>query len=248
MLQSLESFHQWLQYISRTWLRSNSNNSVCAKLNDTLSTLSHQLINAGYSEVSLNTITNKYSTSNCDQHARQRLKNLNVAPFGRLFVEAGNGKLMFSNTLQRWSEEMAAIEKLNVFSYQTATMHDAKIMDKKHHITAWDIKPLNEAIDLLVNLQQFTQKWWQGHRDPFYATALTLRLQTAVSALIQQSAVEKDPGVNQISILGDNEDKLSESIASFQAAENAIQQLYALYDVFYQFYITLLFDKVRLNL
>ena len=235
MLDSINTFQQWLRYISQEWLKSNNYNSPCGRFHQRLTSLNTELSAAAYSQLLLDTATAEFSDVNCDTAIRHQLVNLNVSPFGRLFVENDNNKIVFSPQLNQWINEFNALESMSIFSYEALLTSSSKAGEHAAgKIVAWNTAPLSEAIDVMLEFQSFRQKWWQldpnKRSEPFYAPALRERLREIVTQLINQSQVsEYSQQPSPITRARDEESTLSASIVSFERAESMIRQLSTLF-------------------
>jgi hypothetical protein len=161
--------------------------------------------------------------------------NLNVSPFGKLFVENDNNKIVFSPQLNQWINEFNALESMSLFSYEDLlNASDAETGVSGGKVVAWNTAPLGEAIDVMLEFQSFRQKWWQTdpnkRSEPFYAPALRERLRVIVKQLINQSQVrEYSKQPSPITRSRNGESTLSASVLSFERAENMLRQLTTLF-------------------
>jgi hypothetical protein len=239
MLDSINTFQQWLRYISQEWLKSTNYNSPCGRFHQRLERLNTELRSAAYSPLLLDTATAEFSDVNCDEKIRHQLINLNVSPFGKLFVENDNNNIVFSPKLNQWIDEFTALESMSILSYENILNASDRNAQKAAQqtagkVVAWNTAPLSEAIDVMLEFQAFRQKWWKidpnKRSEPFYSPALRERLREIVKQLINQSQVrEYSRQPSLITRARDEESTLSASIVSFERAESMIRQLATLF-------------------
>ncbi|MGS2718787.1 type VI secretion system protein [Eionea flava] len=227
MLASINTFQEWLRYISQAWLSSNAYNSPCGHFHQRMSQLADELSAAGYPKLAVNTAAAEFSETHCDATIRRHLVNLNVSPFGQLFADDGNGNITYSSQLNRWVDEFTALESLSLLSYDD--LLNAKD-EEVGQVIAWNTAPLGEAIDAVLEFQRFSQQWWtsttSSRSEPFYAPALRDRLRAIVKQLVNKAQVrEYTQSPLPITRTQDREATMSASIVSFERAESMIRQL-----------------------
>lgn len=233
MLTSVDNFQHWLEYMSTHWLSYTPDNSPCYKIHQNLQVLQATLKASGYPEEPILRSVARFSPEGCENVIRGALEKINEPPFGNFFTKNEINKLTFSESLLQWVNEFSALEKLNLLtasntysSFDTESYPVGKIV-------GWDSAPLSEAIDIMLGYQKFHQHWWEENgyqrKEPFYASALRLRLEASIKQLILQARVfEYTKKPNKISAPENQEARLANSIASFERAEPSLRQLIAL--------------------
>jgi type VI secretion system protein ImpL len=235
MLASVDTFQNWLQYMSLQWLGSNANGTPCTHLYKKLDAMRFFLEQAGYPKTLLSNAVDIFNEVNCDIYIRQRLERINEPPFGKLFITNVDNKVDFSSDLLHWVDEFTALESLNLLATgnENTSEYQEKGIQPTGNVIAWDSAPLSEAIDIMLGFQAFRQQWWQTESntrgEPFYASALRSRLQQKVQQLLIASQVyEYTQKPNKIMASEDAESRLNSSVASFERAEGSLRQLQAL--------------------
>ena len=230
MIRSLQDFQSWLLYMKHQWVDTRAATSPCGRLLQDMASLKTVLLDAGYP----NTIENAFSNKQCDEVIRSQIATLDVAPLGKLFQQTDDKPLDFSPQMQRWADEFAAMRSLSVVSQSIPAIAAEQDADgSAGGIVAWNAQPLEQALDMLLSYQAYTQQWWPivagKQQQPFYATALHSQLQQTIRRLISRAQIRPHEfSTGQLSQATDTETELGRTLTSFNQAEGYIRQLLTL--------------------
>ena len=230
MTGSLQDFQRWLLYMKHQWIDTRAATSPCGRLQQEMASLRTVLLDAGYPD----TIEDAFSNKECDEAIRNQIAALDIAPLGKLFQLTDDGPLDFSPQMEHWEEEFAALRSLSVVSQSIPTIAGEQDSgDNSGAVVAWNAQPLEQALDMLLSYQAYTQQWWPvvagKQQQPFYATALRSQLQQTIRKLIARAQIHPhDFSRGPLSGATDSETELGRTLTSFSQAEGYIRQLLTL--------------------
>ncbi|WP_221793882.1 type VI secretion system protein [Oceanobacter mangrovi] len=227
MTQSLAGFHSWLVYVQQEWLDTSARTSPCGELQKQLGGLLPILQDAGYPDQ----LKQPFDDNSCDRSIRQQLATLDIPPMGPMFQQQQDGQLDFSPRLLRWKDEFGALSSLNFIRH--STLGEAATDNNNGRIVGWNVQPLDDAMDMLLDFQTFSQQWWPvidgKPKEPFYASTIRNLLIHSVRQRIEQAQIRDHSGSSPQQLSNtDTETNLTNQISSFSRASSRISQLLTL--------------------
>ncbi|GLX80373.1 hypothetical protein tinsulaeT_37130 [Thalassotalea insulae] len=220
----IREFQLWLKVTKEDWLATSPQNSPCGLLLEQMQIMSDDLTDFGYDSDQLARITKRFSQPDCDEVVRDELLGLTVAPFGELFRTDVQALLSESQELKNLIAILGDIAKLSFVKNAYAP-----VVDSSEGIVLWQVAPLQQLVDVLLNYQAFTSQ--HGHSGSFN-NALQQRLQNVTRRLLSEAMIRPSQQVRQPKPVDDlmayQQHAVSNAVNSFKSVREPLLQVLAL--------------------
>ncbi|WDD96565.1 type VI secretion system protein [Thalassomonas actiniarum] len=226
LVDNINEFQLWLDRTKRDWLSATAFTSPCGNVYQLMGRLRQELVAVGFDKDRLAAMVERFSEKSCDQQVRHKLADLNVPPFGPLFIKNDQGRLSFSPTIEGLAEQIEAAKALAYMKNQYAAVSDAA-----ESVVAWEESTLQELLNNLLSYQEFLSRFSQEQK-PFFSNALNRRLQRVTERLLSEAMVRPYEQTPSSYLIADpataTESAIGKSVASFKGVSSLLLQINSL--------------------
>ncbi|WP_181799854.1 type VI secretion system protein [Marinomonas aquiplantarum] len=216
--------NHWLQKTEQDWLITTPQSSACGRLQTHLEEAEEGMVLFGYDADALQTMAQIFSAEVCDEPVRKELANLNVSPFGELYIRDQQGLLNASPALNRLVDKAQAISRL---AYVKG--HFPPALDSTEIIVRWDPAPLQELLDILGQQQNFVAEY---SASSLFDNSLRSRLQDVTERLLSEAMIRPSQQLTlpkpSYNLVADRERQLDQAVTSFTQVMSLLLQIEAL--------------------